>query len=82
MTERTKLSKTMEEKLSKIPNPYDEANFIDKLTYGYCNSLIYKGLSKPLQEQDLWNLRKADSSEVCYERLEKSWNSLANVKKG
>ncbi|KAL5708889.1 Multidrug resistance-associated protein 7 [Ranunculus cassubicifolius] len=45
---------------------FEKADLISRLTFWWLNSLMKKGKKKPLQDEDIPQLRKQDCAETCY----------------
>uniref|UniRef100_A0A8B9TRG9 ABC-type glutathione-S-conjugate transporter n=1 Tax=Anas platyrhynchos TaxID=8839 RepID=A0A8B9TRG9_ANAPL len=62
-----------------VNDPCPEANssFLSKITYWWLSGLVWKGYQRSLGVDDLWSVRKEDSSEEIVTWAEKEWkNSL------
>eukprot|EP00075_Anas_platyrhynchos_P035391 XP_027324644.1 multidrug resistance-associated protein 6 isoform X2 [Anas platyrhynchos] len=57
------------------PNQCPEANssFLSKITYWWLSGLVWKGYQRSLGVDDLWSVRKEDSSEEIVTWAEKEW---------
>ncbi|NXY09213.1 MRP6 protein, partial [Pteruthius melanotis] len=57
------------------PNQCPEANssFLSKITYWWFSGLLWKGSQQPLGLEDLWPVRKQDSSEELVACAEREW---------
>uniref|UniRef100_A0A8B9ZKH0 ABC-type glutathione-S-conjugate transporter n=1 Tax=Anas platyrhynchos TaxID=8839 RepID=A0A8B9ZKH0_ANAPL len=69
------------------PNQCPEANssFLSKITYWWLSGLVWKGYQRSLGVDDLWSVRKEDSSEEIVTWAEKEWKKnkeSATFKKG
>uniref|UniRef100_A0A8C3D234 ABC-type glutathione-S-conjugate transporter n=1 Tax=Cairina moschata TaxID=8855 RepID=A0A8C3D234_CAIMO len=66
------------------PNQCPEANssFLSKITYWWLSGLVWKGYQRSLGVDDLWSVRKEDSSEEIVTWAEKEIKESATFKKG
>ncbi|KFQ32034.1 Multidrug resistance-associated protein 1, partial [Mesitornis unicolor] len=57
------------------PNQCPEASssFLSKITYWWFSGLVWKGCQQPLGVEDLWPVRKEDSSEEIVAWAEREW---------
>lgn len=53
--------------------PYEYADIFSVLTFGWMTPLMKRGYNTFLTQDDLWNLRKRDSTRHTSESFEKSW---------
>ncbi|KAI9689553.1 MAG: hypothetical protein M1822_010204 [Bathelium mastoideum] len=54
--------------------PYEYANVFSVLTFGWMTPMMRYGYKQFLTEDDLWNLRKADSTQEATDAFELAWN--------
>ncbi|XP_051488594.1 multidrug resistance-associated protein 1 isoform X2 [Apus apus] len=59
------------------PNQCPEAStsFLSKITYWWFSGLVWKGCQQPLEVDDLWPVRKEDSSEEIVAWAEREWKN-------
>lgn len=57
------------------PNPEDSANIFSKMTFWWIQSLLAKGRSRPLQQEDIFELSKRDSAREIYAAFEDAWRA-------
>ncbi|KAK6481811.1 multidrug resistance-associated protein 1-like isoform X3 [Huso huso] len=55
------------------PCPDQDASFLSKILFWWFTGLVVKGYRKPLKAEDLWSLRKDDTSEKIISDLEQEW---------
>ncbi|NXP08873.1 MRP6 protein, partial [Thinocorus orbignyianus] len=63
--------------------PEASSSFLSKITYWWLSGLVWKGCQQSLGVDDLWSVRKEDSSEeivACAEREWKKYNSRTQQK--
>ncbi|XP_014219235.1 multidrug resistance-associated protein 1 isoform X2 [Copidosoma floridanum] len=66
----------------KTPCPEQSASFPSRLTFGWFNSLAWKGFKNPLQTSDLWSMNPNDMAKEIVPLFDKHWNkSLSKVDK-
>ncbi|KAM6306423.1 ATP-binding cassette sub-family C member 2 [Aegotheles albertisi] len=53
-------------------NPELTASFLNSITFGWYSSLVYKGYRKPLEIEDIWELKTKDKVQALYTALEKN----------
>jgi len=53
--------------------PYEYADIFSVLTFGWMTSLMKRGYKNFLTQDDLWNLRKRDTTRHTSEAFEKAW---------
>lgn len=61
--------------------PQDSASFLSRMTYQWFDSMAWKGYKKPLEEQDLWDLRAEDQSKEIMPVFAKHWNDTVQSNK-
>ena len=54
--------------------PYEYANVFSVLTFGWMTPMMRYGYKAFLTEDDLWNLRKSDSTKECTESFGHAWD--------
>ncbi|KAL3867292.1 hypothetical protein ACJMK2_044506 [Sinanodonta woodiana] len=62
------------------PCPYNDTNWISKLSFWWLNSLFKLGFSRQLKVDDLYDVRPQDESKHLADKLEKFW-TLERLKK-
>ncbi|KAJ5576016.1 hypothetical protein N7535_002942 [Penicillium sp. DV-2018c] len=60
--------------------PYNYADIFSVLTFGWMTPLMKYGYKNYLTQDDLWNLRRRDTTQVTGEALKEAWDE--QVKKG
>ncbi|XP_041086116.1 multidrug resistance-associated protein 1 isoform X2 [Polyodon spathula] len=55
------------------PCPDQDASFLSKILFWWFTGLVVKGYRTPLKAEDLWSLRKDDTSEKIISDLEQEW---------
>jgi hypothetical protein len=58
---------------SKPHHPQEEANFISRIIFWWIFPLLWKGARNPLSHEDLYPLRKAETSGQRTDLLEEKW---------
>uniref|UniRef100_A0A8C3D0Q3 ABC-type glutathione-S-conjugate transporter n=1 Tax=Cairina moschata TaxID=8855 RepID=A0A8C3D0Q3_CAIMO len=58
---------------SKNQCPEANSSFLSKITYWWLSGLVWKGYQRSLGVDDLWSVRKEDSSEEIVTWAEKEW---------
>lgn len=61
--------------------PYEYADVFSVLTFGWMTPLMKRGYNHFLTQDDLWNLRKRDSTKHTAEKFEESWGAEVEHKK-
>ncbi|KAL7286833.1 hypothetical protein TKK_0018975 [Trichogramma kaykai] len=62
------------------PCPEQSASFPSRLTFGWFDSLAWKGFKHPLQTSDLWSMNPVDMAKEIVPRFDKYWaESLQKV---
>ena len=56
-------------------HPKDKANFFSRATLWWIFGLLWKGNTKPLQQEDLYSVRKDSGVERLTKRLQKIWKN-------
>ncbi|XP_033908710.3 multidrug resistance-associated protein 1-like isoform X2 [Acipenser ruthenus] len=56
------------------PCPDQDASFLSKILFWWFTGLVVKGYKKPLKAEDLWSLRKDDTSEKIISDLKQEWS--------
>ncbi|XP_055295156.1 multidrug resistance-associated protein 1-like [Sitodiplosis mosellana] len=66
-------------KYPKSDKPYPElgASYLSRLFYAWFEPLVWKGSSKPLEQNDLWDINPEDSSKELIPVYLKYWNRPA-----
>ncbi|KAJ4459390.1 Multidrug resistance-associated protein [Paratrimastix pyriformis] len=54
-------------------NREDHAWFFSHLFFGYFFPIIWRGLRRPLETEDLWEVHSLDRADVVHEKLKKAW---------
>ncbi|XP_068002965.1 ATP-binding cassette sub-family C member 6 isoform X2 [Melanerpes formicivorus] len=67
-------------KVVNSPNQCPEAStsFLSKITYWWLSGLVWKGYQQSLGVDDLWPVRKEDSSEEIVAQAEREWKKCRN----
>uniref|UniRef100_A0A8B9LYP1 ABC-type glutathione-S-conjugate transporter n=1 Tax=Astyanax mexicanus TaxID=7994 RepID=A0A8B9LYP1_ASTMX len=60
---------------SENPCPVEDASFLSKILFWWFSGLVVKGYRSPLKAEDLWSLRKEDTSEKIIGDLEREWTT-------
>ncbi|XP_062436537.1 ATP-binding cassette sub-family C member 2 [Rhea pennata] len=60
-------------------NPEITASFLSSITFGWYTSMVFKGYRKPLEMEDLWELKDKDKTKIISAILEK--NMKTTIKK-
>lgn len=63
------------------PNGREKANILSFCTFWWMNSFFAKGSKQSIDEDDMLELSKKDTSEVVCQKLEDSWNLELNKRK-
>uniref|UniRef100_A0A8B9MRE3 ABC-type glutathione-S-conjugate transporter n=1 Tax=Accipiter nisus TaxID=211598 RepID=A0A8B9MRE3_9AVES len=58
--------------------PEDSTSFLSKITYWWFSGLVWKGCQQSLKVDDLWPVRKEDSSEEIVAWAEREWKKLCH----
>jgi ATP-binding cassette, subfamily C (CFTR/MRP), member 1 len=53
--------------------PFEYANVFSVLTFSWMTPLMKYGYKQYLTEEDLWNLRKRDTTQATYDSFQKEW---------
>lgn len=61
--------------------PQVSASFLSRMTYQWFDSMAWKGYKKPLEEQDLWDLRAEDQSKEIMPVFANHWNNTVQSNK-
>jgi len=61
------------EQVKRKPNPQDKAFCFSKLTFWWFNWIIFTGYKRPLEDQDLWALRRTNQASYIVPRLRQKW---------
>ncbi|OSS45373.1 hypothetical protein B5807_10249 [Epicoccum nigrum] len=61
--------------------PYEYADIFSVLTFGWMTPMMKRGYNHFLTQDDLWNLRKRDSTKHTAEQFEESWQHEVEHKK-
>lgn len=61
--------------------PQVSASFLSRMTYQWFDSMALKGYRKPLEEQDLWDLRAEDQSKEIMPVFAIHWNNTVQSNK-
>lgn len=67
------MNRNRENLSSKLSNPYESANFISKYLYWWLKDLFKIGLSKEINEEDLYKCSSAHTSAKVSRRFEMLW---------
>ncbi|XP_078381051.1 multidrug resistance-associated protein 1-like isoform X2 [Oculina patagonica] len=62
-----------EEHVKRKQNPEDRANWLSKLTFWWFNWIIYTGYKRPLEDKDLWALRRNNQASYIVPKLRQRW---------
>ena len=54
-------------------HPQEEANFVSRIMFWWIIPLLWKGWRRPLQQDDLYEVRDKDQSCKLTKRLEEKW---------
>ncbi|XP_009877002.1 PREDICTED: canalicular multispecific organic anion transporter 1 [Apaloderma vittatum] len=68
-----------ETKETSKKNPEVTASFLSSITFEWYTSMVFKGFRKPLEIEDVWELKSKDKTQAIYTVLEK--NMKTAVKK-
>ena len=73
----------MESRKTQSRHPEEEANFVSKIMLWWIIPLLWKGWRRPLQQEDLHQVRNEDQSSKLTERLEaKLEQEMDSAKRG
>lgn len=61
------------EPVRRKQNPEDRTNFLSKLTFWWFNWIIYTGYKRPLEDKDLWALRRSNQASYIVPKLRQKW---------
>ena len=61
--------------------PFEYADIFSVLTFGWMTPLMKKGYKQFLQQDDLWNLRRRDTTKVNAEAFREAWQSELEKKR-
>ena len=61
--------------------PFEYADIFSVLTFGWMTPLMKKGYKQYLKQDDLWNLRKRDTTNVTAASFQKAWDHEMEKKK-
>lgn len=61
--------------------PIETANVFSRLTFGWMTPIMKEGYNKFLTEDDLWSLRKSDTTYTTGERFNEAWEMQLQNKK-
>ncbi|KFP85745.1 Canalicular multispecific organic anion transporter 1, partial [Acanthisitta chloris] len=53
-------------------NPEVTASFLSSITFEWYTSIVFKGYRKPLEVEDIWELKDKDKTQAMYAALEKN----------
>uniref|UniRef100_A0A336MEP5 ABC-type glutathione-S-conjugate transporter n=1 Tax=Culicoides sonorensis TaxID=179676 RepID=A0A336MEP5_CULSO len=69
-------SEPRESKFKKQDKPCPEAksSFLNRILFVWFDPMALKGYRKPLEKEDLWDMRYEDSSQVVSPQFQKYWN--------
>ena len=67
--------------MKREEHPKDKANFVSKITLWWIFELLWKGNSRPLEQEDLYSVRDEDRAKYLTKRLEKKWENEKNCAK-
>uniref|UniRef100_T1H0W7 ABC transmembrane type-1 domain-containing protein n=1 Tax=Megaselia scalaris TaxID=36166 RepID=T1H0W7_MEGSC len=65
----------------KMDCPQTQASFLSRITYQWFDAMAWKGYKKPLEENDLWDLKAEDQSKEIMPVFAKHWNSTVQSNK-
>lgn len=60
--------------------PYEYANIFSILTFGWMTPMMKYGYKHFLTQDDLWNLRKSDTTKECGTAFQRAWNKELDKK--
>ena len=63
---------------STAPHPYDSANWLSRVTLQWMNTVLRLGSGKPLEKEDIFPVREADSMDQLVQKLEIEWQREVN----
>ncbi|KAM9612289.1 ATP-binding cassette sub-family C member 2 isoform 3-T6 [Morphnus guianensis] len=55
-----------------LQNPEVTASFLSSITFEWYTSMVFKGYRKPLEIEDIWELKSKDKTQAIYAVLEKN----------
>ncbi|XP_027644670.1 ATP-binding cassette sub-family C member 2 isoform X2 [Falco peregrinus] len=55
-----------------LQNPEVTASFLSSITFEWYSSMVFKGYRKPLEIEDIWELKDKDKTQAIYAGLEKN----------
>ncbi|XP_037256526.1 ATP-binding cassette sub-family C member 2 isoform X2 [Falco biarmicus] len=55
-----------------LQNPEVTASFLSSITFEWYTSMVFKGYRKPLEIEDIWELKDKDKTQAIYAGLEKN----------
>lgn len=55
------------------PCPKDGSSFLSRIFFSWFDPLVWKGFKKPLEANDLWNVRHEDSAREVARLFHKHW---------
>ncbi|XP_022785081.1 multidrug resistance-associated protein 1-like [Stylophora pistillata] len=61
------------EEVKRKQNPEDRANFLSRLTFWWFNWIISTGYKRPLEDKDLWALRRDNQATYIVSKLKNKW---------
>ncbi|XP_029433018.1 multidrug resistance-associated protein 1-like isoform X2 [Rhinatrema bivittatum] len=62
-------------------NPETRASFLSRITFGWFTGLMLKGYKQPLEEDDIWSLRKSDRADSLVSDFAKAIAKERNKRK-
>lgn len=65
-----------EEEVRRLCCPEEKANIVSQIFFCWIFSLVYKGWKKPLQDDDLWELRDFERGASTTKKLIEEWRNL------
>lgn len=60
--------------------PMETANVFSRLTFGWMTPIMKEGYNKFLTEDDLWSLRKSDTTYATSNKFDKAWETQLQTK--
>lgn len=61
------------EQVERKPNPQDKAFCLSSLTFWWFNWVIFTGYKRPLEDKDLWALRRSNRASYIVPRIRQRW---------
>ncbi|XP_028942698.1 canalicular multispecific organic anion transporter 1 isoform X2 [Antrostomus carolinensis] len=63
-------------------NPAVTASFLSSITFAWYTSMVFKGFRKPLEIEDIWELKSKDKTKAIYAVLEKNMKTAVRKAQG